>query len=581
VAGYLRSASTARGAAAGLVAAVVLLLPRLQPGGADAGLLQLDSDAATVVLQLVVGVLLGVVLVYAAPDRGASLAPTITIGLTVGLLWWVLGALTISPLLRGESPSWSVEAAGAAFPAVVGNLFWGGVAALSLCALAAVSRPEERTAAAVTPKRRVVILGGGFGGVAAAQRLERLFTHDREFELTLVSESNYLLFTPMLAEVASSALAAQHISAPLRAACPRARFRRAVITKVDVETNTVRLRAGGRAEELPYDHLVLALGSEPEFRGLPGVAEHAFALKTLGDAGLLRNHVIEQLERADSEPDPAARRRLVTFVVVGGGFAGTELVAELFDLVHEVLRYYPHVPRDELRFVLVHSRDRILPELGPELADYALQKLRARGIEFVLETRVAGATADEILLGGGDPIATRTVVWTAGNRPNRLLATLPWQPARSGAVVVDETLRVAGSTNVWAVGDCAQIPDPDAGGFFPPTAQHALREGKVVAENVAAAFVGREPRPFRFQTVGMLVALGHRTAVAEIRGRRFSGLLAWLLWRAVYWSKLPGLEKKTRVLLDWTVDLVFARDIVLTGAPERTAPSGEARAGDR
>jgi NADH dehydrogenase len=230
-----------------------------------------------------------------------------------------------------------------------------------------------------------------------------------------------------------------------------------------------------------------------------------------------------------------------------------------------VLRYYPGVPQDELRFVLVHSRDRILPELSARLADYALRTLRARGIEFLLERRVAGATAEALLLSDGGRLPTATLVWTAGNQPNPLLAGLPCERSRAGAVLVDSALRVKGFDNVWAVGDCAEIPDPDQPGkSYPPTAQHALREGKAVAANIAAALRGQPPRPFRFRTIGMLVALGHHTAAAEVWGWQFSGLLAWLMWRSIYLGKLPGLEKKLRVLLDWTIDLFFPRDIVLT-----------------
>jgi NADH dehydrogenase len=321
---------------------------------------------------------------------------------------------------------------------------------------------------------------------------------------------------------------------------------------------------------------VLALGSIPDYRGLPGLEEHAFTLKTLEDAMRLRNHVISLLERADVEPDPEERQRQLTFVVAGGGFAGTETVAELFDLAHDVLRYYPRIDPAELRFMLVHSRDRILPELSQALGDYSRGKLEDRGITCVLNARVAEATAEAVVLQDGRTIDTRTLVWTAGNQPNPLLATLPHELNRRGAIVTDETMRVVGVDDVWAVGDCAQIPDPHhEGEFYPPTAQHALRQGKVVAENVVAALKGRAPKPFRFRTLGLLVALGHRTGAAEIQGRRFSGLLAWLLWRSIYLSKLPGLEKKVRVMLDWTIDLFFPRDIVLTVDTSVLARSGQ------
>jgi len=575
------------GAVAGLASGLVLLLVRLEPGGAATGLLDVGPAGVDVALHLAASLLLGAGLGLVVRDLGRSYAATIASGLLVGLLWWIVGPLTLAPLLDADAPTWKIDEATAAFPSLIGSLFFGGlagaaIAALSIVGLRAHGGETAPAARAALAERRIVILGGGFGGVAAAHRLERIFARDPSVEISIVSESNYLLFTPMLAEVASSALQAQHISSPVRAACPRTRFRRAEVVAVDTDGHAVMLRAigSGTVETLSYDHLVLALGSVPTYRGLPGMEEHSFALKSLHDATTLRNHVISLLELADALDDADERRRMLTFVVVGGGFAGTEMIAELFDLVHIVLRYYPHIPEDEPRFVLVHSRDRILPELGAELAGYALRKLEARGIEFVLETRVAGATPDELLLGGEQTIPTRTIVWTAGNQPNPLLSRLSCERNDAGAVVTDPTLRVPGFENVWAVGDCAQIPDPDSeGGFYPPTAQHALREGKVAAENIAAAMRGREPKPFRFRTIGMLVALGHRTAAGEIRGRQFSGLLAWLMWRGVYWSKLPGAEKKVRVFLDWTIDLAFPRDIVLT-SPPAASPKGEPVAGD-
>jgi NADH dehydrogenase len=312
----------------------------------------------------------------------------------------------------------------------------------------------------------------------------------------------------------------------------------------------------------------------PNFYGLPGLEANAFTLKTLQDATGLRNHVISLLERADVEQNETERRRLLTFVVAGAGFAGVEILASLFDMAHSILRYYPEIPRHELRFILVHSQSRILPELSPELAAYAQRKLENRGLEFVLDVRVIGTTPDKVLLNNGSHLPTCTLVWTAGNQPNPLLRTLPGELDRRGAVLTDSTLRAKGLINVWAVGDCAVIPDVDNEGQpFPPTAQHALREGKVVAENIAAVLRGKSPKPFRFKTIGLLVSLGHRTAAAEILGHRFSGLLAWFMWRTIYWGKLPGLEKKMRVAIDWAIDLFFPRDIVLTMNPVVPRPS--------
>src|SRR3989304_271476 len=280
-----------------------------------------------------------------------------------------------------------------------------------------------------------------------------------------------------------------------------------------------RPRPSGPVDALPYDPLVLALGWVPNFYGLPGLEERAFTLKTLDDATRLRNHAIALLERADVERNADERRRMLTFVVAGGGFAGTEMIAELLDLVHGVLRYYPNIPAHEPRFVLVHSGERILPEISAPLADYALRKLRTRGIEFMLHTRVAGATVDAVLVGDGGRIETPTPGWTAGNQPHPLLRTLPCERNRAGAVVADTTLRVVDLDNVWAAGDCAQIPDVhNEGRPCPPTAQHALRQGQVVAGNAAAALRGQPLWEFRYRTIGTLVAPGHRTALARLPG---------------------------------------------------------------
>jgi len=568
------------GAVSGLVGGLLFAWAMQEQGMTVAvtGLLGLPSTGFGLAVHLALAGLFGAGFAAVFGFQPESYAPTLAFGLLYGLLWWIVGPMTLKPILDGDSPSWSLTVAVAAFPSLVGHLLYGGVTALGLYALmTALARtlPERAgTPSPARPRARIVILGGGFGGLACAQRLEELALRATDLDVTLVSQSNYLLFTPMLAEVASSGLEAQHISAPVRAACRRTRFLRGEVEAIDTADQMVSVQtaAGGPPERLPYDHLVLAVGSVPNFHGLPGLAEHSFRLKTLQDAADLRNHVIAALEHADVETDPEERRRRLTFVVAGAGFAGTELVAELLDLARDVARYYPNVGRMDRRFVLVHSGDRILPEMSPELAGYALGKLQGRGIEVLLGRRVSAATAEAVRLNDGSEIPTRTLVWTAGNQPNPVVGTLPCARNRGGQVVTDAALRVEGLENVWAVGDCAEVPDIlNDDKPCPPTAQHALRQGKLVAENVAAALRQQPAKPFRFRTIGLLVVLGRRTAAAEIRGRRFSGLLAWLMWRSVYLSKLPGLEKKVRVALDWTLDLFFPRDVVLTsGAPTPT-----------
>jgi NADH dehydrogenase len=510
----------------------------------------------------VTGALLGAIVGRRAYGPAVSAAG----GLLLGLLGWVVWWLTGEPLLHGTTPTWSIAATTTVFPELIGSLLQGALAGalFHLTASRLGARAVRRPAGPGHPAPRVVIVGGGFGGVSAARRFERLNLRGHRVEVTLISDSNYLLFTPMLAEVASGGLEAQHISTPVRAAVAHTRFRHGRVVEIDVARRLVRLGAGADAD-VPYDHLVLAVGSVPHFLDLPGMAEHAFTLKSLADAARLRDQVLTLLERADQETDPAERTRLLTFVVAGGGFAGTEAVAELYDLTHGVLHFYPGIHPDEPHFVLIHSGRRILPELSDRLGDYALGKLRARGIEFRLGVRASAATDRGVTLNDGTAIPTATFVWTAGNRPSPLLRSLPGEHGRGGSVVVDRMLRTFELDGVWAIGDCAQIPTAD-GTPYPPTAQHAMREGKAVADNIAAVLKGRRPKPFRFTTIGIFVALGHRTAAGEIRGRPFSGLSAWLLWRAIYLAKLPGLERRVRVLLDWSLDLVFPRDIVVTSA---------------
>lgn len=561
---------SASGAAAGLVAGLVPAIflglhgPGSMPVGPAGG-----NWAASLAAQLLLAALLGAGFGALFRYQPYSLAAGVGNGLLYGLLWWIAGPLTLAPLLHGRIPAWSLDASVSAFPGLIAYLFYGGVLGALFQTLegAYARRHADGPHGSSAPSTHVVILGGGFGGVSAAQRLEHLLARDPTVRITLVSHSNYLLFTPMLAEVAASGLEPQHISAPVRAALTRTEFRRADVEAVDPATQLVHLRSSesARRDTIRYDQLILALGSVPSFHGIPGLDTWAFTLKSLDDATRLRNHVIGLLERADVETDPAERARQLTFVVAGGGFAGAEMVAELHDLVRGVRRFYRHIQPTEPRFVLVHSGGHILPELSSVLAEYAQRKLETRGIELLLNARVAAARHDAVALADGREVATRTIVWTAGNQPHPLLRTLPAERTRAGAVIAEPTLRVRGLPNVWAVGDCAQIPDAyHEGSASPPTAQHALRQGAVAADNVMATMRGRPPRPFRFRTIATLVALGHHTAVADVRGSTFSGLLAWVMWRTVYLSKLPGFEKKMRVALDWTLDFFFPRDIALT-----------------
>jgi len=412
------------------------------------------------------------------------------------------------------------------------------------------------------PATRILILGGGFGGVHAAMRLERLFRGNDAIDVTLVSRDNFFLFTPMLHEIAASDIDITHIVSPLRTLLKRTRVMIGDVEAVDLHSRRVTVRHGfeGHAHVLEYDQLVLALGSITNFYGLPGLEQHALTMKTLGDAIHLRNRVIATLEEADNEcvrDDDG----LLTFVVAGGGFAGVETIAALNDFVREALRFYPRIDPARVRMMLVHAGSVILPELGAELGAYAQRKLMARGVEVVLNARVQQVTSHDVTLGDQTQIPARTVVWTAGTSPHPLLHELPC-PLDRGRVVVDATLSVPGFPGVWATGDCAVVPDVRTGGTHPPTAQHAMREAACVADNIAASLRGGHLRPFAFRTIGQLAAIGRRTGVARVFGVNFSGFAAWWLWRTIYLSKLPRLEKKIRVAIDWTLDLLFAKDFV-------------------
>jgi NADH dehydrogenase len=410
---------------------------------------------------------------------------------------------------------------------------------------------------------RIIILGGGFGGLYTALQLEKTLARDSDVEVTLVNRENFFLFTPMLHEVAASDLDLTHIVNPVRKLLRRVRFFDGDVESIDLEGRRIVVTHGSEHHhhELPFDHLVLALGSVTNFYNLPGLAERAVTMKTLGDAVLLRNRLIENLEEADFECCPAAREALLTFVVAGGGFAGVETVAGVNDFVREALEFYPRLSEEMLRVVLVHSGQTILPELGAKLGSYAQRKLSERKVEIRTGAKVSGVRGDTVELSDGTEIKTSTLVWTAGTSPHPLLTALPCGKER-GRLSVDEFMQVPGWEGVWALGDCAAVPDRKTGQPYPPTAQHAIRQGKVLAHNIRAAVRGGRPKPFSFSTIGLLAAIGRRTGVAQILGVNFSGFVAWLLWRMIYLSKLPRFEKKVRVALDWTLDLIFSKDLV-------------------
>ena len=410
--------------------------------------------------------------------------------------------------------------------------------------------------------KRILILGGGFAGVSTAMQLEKTLGKDPDIEITLVNRENFFLFTPMLHEVAASDLDLTTIVNPARKLLRRVRFFAGEVRTVDLEARKVIVAHGFDHHEhsLDYDYLVLGLGASTNFYGIPGVEERALTMKSLTDAMRLRNHLIAHLEEAASECCQV-KNPLLTFVVAGGGFAGVETIAGINDFVRGALRSYPNLHESMIRMVLVHPGPVILPELDHKLGCYAQRKLADRQVEIRLNTKVVGATDRSVELSDDTVIYGNTLIWTAGTSPSRVLQDLPCGKDR-GRLIVNAQLEVCGWPNVWAIGDCAAIPNTKLGGYHPPTAQHALRQGRTLAHNLRVAVRGGHPKPFAFSTIGQLAAIGRRTGVANIMGINFSGFFAWWLWRTIYLSKLPRFEKKVRVALDWGLDLVFSKDLV-------------------
>ena len=524
----------------------------------------------------IVGVFLGILVggMYALSFRSTSqgyIDSIMTAG-ALGVALWVGISILLLPILSRQPPQWTTAGMRLLFPALVGWMLYSASIGLLIQAFNDLARrllgPEPQPS---LPERRIetriVIIGGGFAGVTTAKTLERLFGTDPSVSLTIVSDVNSLLFTPMLTEVAGGSLEPTHISSPLRTSLRRTEVVHARVEQIDTTQKRIVLASTGQTSqkrELPFDHLVLAVGSVSNYLGLKGVEANAFDFKTLADAISLRDHLISVLEHADQETDPVQRQALMTVVIAGAGFAGAELAGAVNDFVRGSLPYYPNIPTNEAQIMVVHSRDRILPELSESLAHYALGRMQARGVIFKLNTRLVDAREGVVVLKTEEEIRTETLVWTAGVAPNPLMQAIAAEHDTRGALLVDTTLAVPGIPGLWAVGDCASVPDMKTGQPCPPTAQFALREAKTLAHNMYASVHGKPLKPFHFDALGILCVVGYQTACAEIKGFRFSGFLAWLMWRGIYLSKLPGLERQLRVLSDWIIELFFPRDIVQT-----------------
>ena len=415
--------------------------------------------------------------------------------------------------------------------------------------------------------KRILIVGGGFIGMYAARKLERLTRAGHT--ITLVNPENFMLYQPFLPEVASGTIDPRAVVVPLRQVLRTTRLLIGEVMRVDhaARSATIQMPDGSTHEE-PYDILILGTGSRSRTLAVPGLAGHGIGFKTVTEAIYLRNRVLSALDTAAQTRDEDLRRELLTFVFVGGGYAGVEALAELEDLARGVLKLYPTLHPHDLRWVLVEAAERILPELGEDLADYARERLQARDIEVALGTRLESATGGRIVLSDGQRFRAHTLVWTAGVKPSPLPRRSGLPTDDAGRILADECLRVVGVTDAWAAGDVAAVPDRVTGTITPPTAQYALRQARRLAANVTASIEGGEPRPFTWRNLGGLCALGRYRGVAKVLGIKLRGFPAWFLHRTYHLAQMPTVGRKVRILLDWTVALFFRRDIAQLGSLE-------------
>jgi NADH dehydrogenase len=407
----------------------------------------------------------------------------------------------------------------------------------------------------------VVIAGGGFGGLYAARRLERRLQR-HSARIRIVSDVNFLLYTPLLPGAAAGTLEPRHVVVPIREELEWADLHLGRVTGADPGVNEVYVRTlDGRDETIRYDQLIIALGSVSRVLPVPGLAEHALGFKSLADAIAVRNRALLNLEIAESLPDDETRREYLTFIFVGAGYAGVEGIAELQDYVNDILEKYPRCRMSGTRWIIVEALDQIMPEIPKSLAEFASRELRSRGIELRTGARLESMDERSAVLSTGEHLPTRTVCWTAGVKPPAIVRQLGVPLTDAGRIEVDATMRVKGLDNVWAIGDAAAVPDPAQArkAPTPPTCQHAIRQGRVVGSNVAATLAGRKPRPFRYRTLGVFVDLGQHKAVATILGLRLRGFPAWFAARTYHLAMMPGMARRVRLGIDWAVGLVFGR----------------------
>ncbi|MBI3639973.1 MAG: NAD(P)/FAD-dependent oxidoreductase [Thaumarchaeota archaeon] len=424
-------------------------------------------------------------------------------------------------------------------------------------------------------KKRILILGGGFAGVECMRKLESYFMNDTDIEIALVSEDNFLLFTPMLPQVASGMIETRHVVIPIRTLCKKAIFYEAQIKNIDPYGKIVTLTGTNerRGISLHYDFLVIALGSQTNFFGIDKMEERAYSMKTLNDAVVLRNRIIDMLEQAENESDPILKKSLLTLVIVGAGFAGIETAGELNDFVQDARKYYPNIKKEDIRVIVLEAVSFILPGFNEKLAKFALEKLTQHGIEVKLGKKLSSFSGSEVIIEDVvDPnktpasqpviesIQTRTLVWTAGITPVDIIKKSVFKTNRGG-IVVNEFLEASDFPEVFAIGDCCYLLNPQTNRPYPPTAQSAEAGAKIVAYNLQAIIKNKQKKKFEFSSRGQMAIIGKRSAIATIFGLHLHGFVAWWIWRTVYLSKIPRLDKRVRIFVDWTIDLLFDRDI--------------------
>ena len=424
-------------------------------------------------------------------------------------------------------------------------------------------------------KKRILILGGGFAGVECMRKLESYFMNESDLEIVLVSEDNFLLFTPMLPQVASGMIETRHVVIPIRTLCKKTKFYEAQIKNIDPYGKIVTLTGTNerRGISLHYDFLVIALGSQTNFFGIDKMEERAYSMKTLNDAVVLRNRIIDMLEQAENESDPILRKGLLTFVIVGAGFAGIETAGELNDFVQDARKYYPDIKKEEIRVIVLEAASFILPGFNEKLARFSLEKLTQHGIEVKLGKKLSNFSGSEVIIEDVvdqnktptdqsviESIQTRTLVWTAGVTPVDIIKKSVFKTNRGG-IVVNEFLEALDFPEVFAIGDCCYLLNPQTNRPYPPTAQGAEAGAKIVAYNLQAMIKNKQKKKFEFSSRGQMAIIGKRSAIATIFGLHLHGFIAWWIWRTVYLSKIPRLDKRVRIFLDWTIDLFFDRDI--------------------